>query len=288
MTEPVETAQALYAEMMKSVVAPFLRSHGFKRKGQQFSRTTNGYLEGVDLQKSRWNTKDEVSFTVNLAVYHPVAQEEQISAWQAAMGRWGRDIRVVPTVGNLGDRLGHLTPEAIDKWWTFHDRGEMEKAARSVIADLADYGLPRMAQETAKPLVSPSYIVESRKLVGERHFDENGALVGGVMATEQLWPPPEGTSDSDGRAMATPLHTWPAIPVPTAPERPKPSTIENPSITSYNAAFDGSSRHALNDEGSHTLCGLSVESMRKLSAFFVLGRRDNCPNCEQAASSPDR
>ena len=207
-----ESVQMLYREMMNSIIAPFLRSDGFRRKGQQFDRTTNGYHEYFAFQKNRGNTNYEVSFTVNIGVYYPAADAEQHAAWTAANRRWGqdlsvvRDIHVVPIVGHLQDRLGHLLAEPVP-WWVFRDRPEMEQAAGSVTAAIADVALPIMAAQTAKPLVSPSYRIEARTRAGPLRLNEATSRFSWEQeATEQLWPP--SSAEGDDSLLATPPHTW--------------------------------------------------------------------------------
>ena len=157
------TAQTLYRDMMNSKVAPFLRGQGFARKGQQFTRTTNGYLEFIGFQKNQWNTEQSVSFTVNVSVRPPDAQQEEreIARWLAALEPGRGHVRVVPNVGSLGVRLGHLLPEGRDTWWTFQDQLGMNEAAHAVLVGIADFALPRMAVETAKPLVTPMFQIET-------------------------------------------------------------------------------------------------------------------------------
>ena len=81
-----------------------------------------------DFQKNVYNTKYVVSFTVNVGVVSPS-----------------------PTLGGtFGDRLGSLMPAPVD-WWISRDRHEMEQAARSVTASIAEVALPTMATKTANP-----------------------------------------------------------------------------------------------------------------------------------------
>lgn len=126
-----ESVQMLYREMMNSIVAPFLRGHGFRRKGQQFERTTDGCHEYLNFQKNIHNTKYVVSFTVNLGV-----------------------VPVQPSIkGGFSNRLGSPMPAL--EWWIFRDRQEMEQAARSVTTAIAEVALPIMAAETASQLDCP-------------------------------------------------------------------------------------------------------------------------------------
>ena len=86
------------------------------------------YHDYFDFQKNVYNTKYVVSFTVNVGVVSPS-----------------------PTLGGtFGDRLGSLMPAPVD-WWISRDRHEMEQAARSVTASIAEVALPTMATKTANP-----------------------------------------------------------------------------------------------------------------------------------------
>jgi Domain of unknown function (DUF4304) len=200
-----ESVQMLYREMMNSAIAPLLKSHGFRRAGQQFNRTTNGYHEYFGFQKSVHNTKYEVSFTVNVGVHHPVAEAEHGAAHQAAYQRWGAElsyfsghIYVVSTVGRLSDRLGDLTQDRVP-WWTFRDRVEMEQAAHAVTTAITEVALPMMAAESAKPFASSSYRIEATT----RSSTEQ-------LTTQQLWPPLHPSDENP--TPRTPPHTWPSTP----------------------------------------------------------------------------
>ena len=53
-------------------VASFLAPMGFKRQGVHFWREANGLTQAVHFQASRWGTKTDGSFTINLGVSSPL------------------------------------------------------------------------------------------------------------------------------------------------------------------------------------------------------------------------
>jgi Domain of unknown function (DUF4304) len=192
------TAQDLYREMMNHAVSPLMKSAGFTRKGQVFEKARNDRNARVDFQKDRYNTKHHISFTINLAVVSPKAVEEQLRAQCGAQTYWGQDVEVVPTGGQWHDRIGVLLGVG-DYWWSFGTRVEMEDAARSVVSALRDKALPRVEEELDRPLIFPSYVIETAGIVTARG--------------PRLWPVPEGMEPpkeaTGGPDLRTPPHTWP-------------------------------------------------------------------------------
>ena len=98
-----------------------MRQKGFKGSGGKFKSTHGDYEVHVDVQKSVHNTKTEVAFTFNLAVLHTP------SPWPN--GVWT-------------ERLGTLTPDRADTWWTISPESPANDVADSVISVLISYGLP--------------------------------------------------------------------------------------------------------------------------------------------------
>jgi hypothetical protein len=145
------TAQELFQDMMATRISPVLRAAGFKRKGRSFEKRRNGYFGFIGFQKSLSNTKNEVSFTVNVGAYHVDAEEEQRQASLRAASRWGKNVTVTATTAGFGERLGILV-HGWDFWWEFHDRIEMEGAASEVIEAPGTYALPAVEATLDTPV----------------------------------------------------------------------------------------------------------------------------------------
>lgn len=94
--------------MMNIAVSPLMRSAGSKRKGQSFEKRRHGYIAQVGFQKSVHNTKQDVSFTVNLSVVNPEIVEQHFRAWMPAVAYWGTEIVLFPTRGQWHGRIGEF------------------------------------------------------------------------------------------------------------------------------------------------------------------------------------
>ena len=141
-----ESAPMLYREMMNSAVSPLLRSMGYKRKGQAFEKRRNGNMAHVGFQKNRWNTKLNVSFTINVSVVNPEMVEEQMQAVRAGRSAARPSANVIPPHGQWGGRVGH-TLGLGNQWWTIRSWEEMQEVSRQVVSALSEQVLPLMERE---------------------------------------------------------------------------------------------------------------------------------------------
>jgi uncharacterized protein DUF4304 len=62
------TAQEAYKEMLKTAIAPGLRSSGFKGSGQNYRLPSDHYWAMLGFQKSTSSDAGRVRFTVNVLV----------------------------------------------------------------------------------------------------------------------------------------------------------------------------------------------------------------------------
>lgn len=95
--------------MVRNGLSPFLKTFGFRRRGNSFARPfTNGF-DVLGVQKSPWGSKSSTSFTVHIGICWPRAQE-----------LLGRSVDRMPfsvshcTVFRC---IGHIMPEHQDFWW---------------------------------------------------------------------------------------------------------------------------------------------------------------------------
>ncbi len=91
------------------VIAPFMKSHGFKRRRLAFSRPFPNGFDVLVLQKSSWNSKADARFTINLGIY-----------WSKAQERISQPVSGVPFSDNhctVFERIGFLMEPPKDKWW---------------------------------------------------------------------------------------------------------------------------------------------------------------------------
>ncbi len=122
------TAQQLYPKMFKGLIEPALHALGF----DGFRYVNGDYAGRVSAQKSRYNTKDKVDFTIHLgAVYAPTGE-----------GYWHI-------------RLPRLMPGRHRGWWMLETGQPIEPVAQDVLAALHAYGWPAILAAVDSPGYPP-------------------------------------------------------------------------------------------------------------------------------------
>ena len=127
-------ANSLYRALIQGEIRPLLRKNNFRSRGSVFRRRRDGVWHLITLQKSRSSTACRKIFTVNLGV-----ASERILLWEEVEpARCG-----VPDC-HWRERLGHLSAEKRDVWWTLEDEESATSAGMQVKQWLEDYGLPEL------------------------------------------------------------------------------------------------------------------------------------------------
>ena len=108
-----------------------LRPLGFKKRGALFVRIANDVSTMVQFQRSTTNTRDRLTFTVNLgiavgALLYPGQELSKMREWD----------------GHLRMRLGELLPDRADKWWTLDGSQEPQAVANEVARAIAEIAVP--------------------------------------------------------------------------------------------------------------------------------------------------
>jgi hypothetical protein len=136
------TAQEMLKEALAGIVAPAMRSAGFKGSGKNWRRFNNlGDVAMVNVQSSAWSTQDEVRCVINLAM-----SPRPYLAWFAH--RCHMEIPKNPghTWGIYRDRLDASEPGADrETWWTIGTPSEAETTARDMARKLATEGIPALS-----------------------------------------------------------------------------------------------------------------------------------------------
>jgi len=134
--------------MVAKRIVPVLREAGYRGTAGTYTLTApGGDVAIVNLQKSRWNSADEVAFTVNLAIV-PVPwfdwqQKEHGLASKARLreyhGLWRDRLRPSPTLSEERD------------FWVVRDETTADACAADVTAKLRQDGLPRLSSLLDRP-----------------------------------------------------------------------------------------------------------------------------------------
>lgn len=116
------------SQIIKRSCLPLLEKQSFHKQGLNFVRQLPELAWIIDIQKSRWNTKDQVEFTLNCGVFIP----DVISLYG------GRD-KPVPcsaAASCVSARLGSLKPDALDKWWRLSIGDRLPETDEKTVADV--------------------------------------------------------------------------------------------------------------------------------------------------------
>ncbi len=130
------TAQDRYRAMLRDEIAPALRQRGFTGSGTSYVLPDETHWLQVGFQASKWNSANEASFTVNLAVaeksaWARLAAERSYPAKPNPNVRYGREMPV--------RRLGSLAFGS-DRWWPVAE--PIAGVAASVLEAIDRVGLP--------------------------------------------------------------------------------------------------------------------------------------------------
>jgi hypothetical protein len=85
-----------------------LRPLGFRKRDRTWRRPCDGNMAVIEVQRNKWNTKNNIGFTVNTGVICGVLLED----WQPPIGK-AREVDA-----HLRKRLGRYAIIPRDIWWT--------------------------------------------------------------------------------------------------------------------------------------------------------------------------
>lgn len=123
------TPKARLDRVLAGHLTPLLAPRGFRKGGSVYRAQRDGAWWMVDVQESRWSAPGEVGFTLNGGVYVPGVLH--------LYARRPEPKTPAPADCCLVARVGMLTPERKDLWWTLaadSDAGDDEAGAAAAAA----------------------------------------------------------------------------------------------------------------------------------------------------------
>lgn len=110
------TAQSIYAQMLRTSIAPRLRSLGFKGSGARYILPDADRWLMVAFQKGKNSRSDWLNFTVNLTAADKAgwADARVAESW---LPRQPSGNSIYPVEQSAVIRLGNLMPSGDDRWW---------------------------------------------------------------------------------------------------------------------------------------------------------------------------
>ena len=133
MTKSNKLAQPILARLTQK-----LRPLGFRRRGQTFVSEHEGVSHLIQLQNSRSSTASQLITTVNVGAVCPQILFSWESAYTYSSAHWGL-------------RIGFLSAERRDLWWTVESEEDANRAADEILQLLEDAGLPALGGITTIP-----------------------------------------------------------------------------------------------------------------------------------------
>lgn len=120
--------------MVRDQIWPALKALGFKRTRYNFHRAVGRNWEVVNLQKSAYSDRDDLRFTVNLAVGLDRTRDD----------RWAEGKRPPEYKCQLRMRIGDLLngPDSRDLWWDLDRETDHAQLGDAVVSSITTYGLP--------------------------------------------------------------------------------------------------------------------------------------------------
>jgi hypothetical protein len=125
--------QIEFDEILKNLVIPFFKDLGFKKNGNGFNKKIGEITQVVNIQKSRWNHKDNVAFTFNIGFFNA---EIYIDFWNKGIPKFIREYDCQITF-----RLGQLA-KGIDYWYELNENIEKVNLEIEIYENLNNYLKP--------------------------------------------------------------------------------------------------------------------------------------------------
>ncbi|MFC6996397.1 DUF4304 domain-containing protein [Rufibacter roseus] len=137
-------AETKFNRILKEGFQEVLKPLGFKKKGNNFYLQLEELGQAINAQKSRWNTKDDISFTINVGVFLP-------DYWQSMVYNQGKPLPTFPSVYDCYShkRIGQLRNQ-LDTWYDVDASTDEEKLIVEMKDNLVNYVLPYLNRVKTK------------------------------------------------------------------------------------------------------------------------------------------
>ncbi len=132
-TKAERNLQLEFDEILKNLVFPFFKELGFKKNGNGFNKKTSELIQVVNIQKSRWNHQDNVSFTFNIGFF---VAEIYAENWNKEVPKFIREYDC-----QICFRLGQVV-KGNDYWYELSNTTEKVNLEIEIYKHLQDYLKP--------------------------------------------------------------------------------------------------------------------------------------------------
>ncbi|UOG56032.1 DUF4304 domain-containing protein [Leptospira noguchii] len=137
--------EKIFKKISKEGFYKILKPLGFKRKGNRFCLMNDEYGKVVDLQKSQWNSKDRLSFTINIGFFFS-------EYWRGFF--YEKEKSEVPSFPRIEEcfltkRLGELR-NSNDIWYDIDFNSDADLMINQIYENLNLYILPYLNRFVSK------------------------------------------------------------------------------------------------------------------------------------------
>jgi hypothetical protein len=141
-------------------------SQGYVRRGVTLRKVVDGNAAIINFQRSRWNSADGVSFTINLSVVCGLLLDPNRSSIKSAK----------EYEGHLRRRIGWFLPGQKDKWWEITSTTKIDVLS----AEIADLVLQVAVPYLSRYLLTKDLVAlwESGAAPGITEFQRQKYLAG--------------------------------------------------------------------------------------------------------------
>lgn len=132
----ITTAQIKFENIIKQGFQEMLKPLGFKKKANNFYLQLDELGQIINIQKSQWGTKDEISFTINTGIFVP-------EHWAGLLYNQGKEVPDYPIEPQclIRKRIGSLRKQG-DSWYDVTENTNENALIEDMKENITDFILP--------------------------------------------------------------------------------------------------------------------------------------------------
>jgi len=134
-----------FETIIKNCFQTVLKPLGFKKKGNNFYRKLQDLGQIVNVQKSKFNSKEHISFTINTGLFIP-------EFWLIFYNYQGKSVPDYPTEPEcaIRQRVGKLKYNNLDKWFEIDNNSDFSKLNHELNDSVVNFIIPYFEKTKTK------------------------------------------------------------------------------------------------------------------------------------------
>ncbi|WP_175403507.1 MULTISPECIES: DUF4304 domain-containing protein [Bacillaceae] len=141
-------------QIVKETIAPLFKENGFKKKGKNFAKIFPDFAWTVNIQSSKWNTKNEVEFLFNTGIY--------CDKVYTTLSEMKSPIFPLELYSMLRLRISDIK-NIRENWYKISDNTDIEEIKKQVESDIVNVIIPYFEQyKTVEDIINFIEIMEEQ------------------------------------------------------------------------------------------------------------------------------